>query len=299
MGKEQKRAKFVFFSYMWMTLGAFLAALSIRAFLYPNHLIDGGIVGISLILGRLTNDAFISIFIILLNLPFVYLAFRHIRKNFVIQMTYATILFAIFLGILDTDKIHYAGDSIEIIALGGAILGIGAGLIIRSGGCLDGSEILGIIVNKRTGFTVGQVVLVFNIFVFGLYGLLFFDWHIAVKSLLTYIVAFKMIDLVIVGLEELKAVQIISQKSTKVAEAIMERLGLGLTITLGKGGFSKDEREILNVVVERLDLSDLKELILNEDPAAFISVTNIYEVQYGRKSGLSRYKKHKRNISLF
>src|SRR3990167_64605 len=265
MGKEQKRAKFVFFSYMWMTLGAFLAALSIRAFLYPNHLIDGGIVGISLILGRLTNDAFISIFIILLNLPFVYLAFRHIRKNFVIQMTYATILFAIFLGILDTDKIHYAGDSIEIIALGGAILGIGAGLIIRSGGCLDGSEILGIIVNKRTGFTVGQVVLVFNIFVFGLYGLLFFDWHIAVKSLLTYIVAFKMIDLVIVGLEELKAVQIISQKSTKVAEAIMERLGLGLTITLGKGGFSKDEREILNVVVERLDLSDLKELILNED----------------------------------
>lgn len=299
MHSEPKKISKLIINYIWMILGSFLAALSIRAFLYPNHLIDGGVVGISLILGRLTSDAFISLFLILMNLPFLYLAYRHIRKSFVIQMVIATVLFAIFLIVLDMDFLHYEGDVLEIIVLGGAILGIGVGLIIRNGGCLDGSEILGIIINKRMGFTVGQVVLVFNIFVFTLYGLIFLDWHIAVQSLLTYIVAFKMIDLVIVGLDELKSVQIISSRSSEVSQAIMDELGLGLTITLGKGGYTKGEREILNVVVERLDLSDLKELVLRRDPEAFISVSNIYEVLYGRKSGIHKYRKQKKSFPFF
>ena len=269
--------------YFGIALGSFLAALAIRVFLYPNHLIDGGVVGIALILGRLTSDRFISLYLILLNLPFVYLAYKYIRRTFVIQMLIAISIFAFFLSWLEIVP-PFHGDSLEIIALGGAILGIGAGLIIRYGGCTDGSEILGIIANKRFGFTVGQVVLVFNFFVFASYGVIFLDWHIAVKSLLTYIVAFKMIDLVIVGLDEIKSVSVISSKSEELSAAILEELGLGLTITNGRGGYSGEERNILNIIVERLDLADLKDLILKIDQKAFISISNIYEVVYSHKS---------------
>lgn len=281
-------------------LGSFFAALAIRAFLYPYHLIDGGVVGISLILGRLTNDAMISVYIVLVNLPFIYLAYRFIRKTFVIQMSIAVLFFALFMIVLDGIP-YYQGDSLEIIVLGGAILGVGSGLIIRNGGCLDGSEILGIIVNKRFGFTVGQVVLFFNVFVFVGYGLIFLDWHIAVKSLLTYIVAFKMIDLVIVGLEEIKSVTIISSRPNAVKEAVLRDLGLGVTITHGKGGYSGEEKELLTVIVERLDLSDLKEVVLEVDDSAFLSISNIYEVVYGRTkvAPVRKLRSKRRNKKLF
>jgi uncharacterized membrane-anchored protein YitT (DUF2179 family) len=295
LGITKKKPLQLVAEYFGIALGAFLGALAIRVFLYPNQLIDGGVVGIALILGRLTNDSFISLYLILLNIPFVYLAYRYIRRTFVIQMLIAIVLFAFFLSWLEIVP-PFHGDSLEIIAIGGAILGIGAGLIIRFGGCTDGSEILGIIANKRFGFTVGQVVLVFNFFVFTSYGLIFLDWHMAVKSLLTYIVAFKMIDLVIVGLEEIKSVTVISTKSKEMSAAILEELGLGLTITSGRGGYTGEERNILNVIVERLDLADLKELILKIDQSAFISISNIYEVVYSHKSQRKPFRtkrKHK------
>ena len=152
---------------------------------------------------------------------------------------------------------------------------------------------MAILINRKKGFTVGQVVLVINIFIFGAYGWIFQDWHIALKSLMTYIVAFKMIDMVIVGLDELKSVLIISSKPKELSEAIMTELGLGLTIMHGKGGFSGNAREILFVIVERLDLSDLKELILREDPTAFIAIENLHEVVYGKHAYVP-YKKKQR-----
>ncbi|GAB4189229.1 MAG: hypothetical protein Tsb0015_09840 [Simkaniaceae bacterium] len=196
-------------------------------------------------------------------------------------MLIAVVLFAIFLTVLQAAP-DFDGDALEIIVIGGAILGIGAGLIIRNGGCLDGTEIMAIIVNRKKGFTVGQVILVVNIFIFSAYGLIFQDWHIALRSLMTYIVAIKLMDLVIVGLDELKSVIIISGESEKVSKAIMHDMGLGLTVLYGRGGYSKEQRELLFVIVERLDLADLKEITLREDPKAFIAVENLHEVVYGR-----------------
>lgn len=277
-------------TFVWIALGAFLAALAIRIFLFPHELIDGGIVGIALILTRIYGGDYLSYFLILLNIPFIYLAYKFIRRTFVAHMLIAVLLFAAFLFGMSNLK-PFDGEDLEIIVFGGALLGIGVGLIIRYGGCLDGTEILAIIINRKKGFTVGQVVLVFNIFIFGAYGWIFHDWHIALKSLMTYVVAFKMIDLVIVGLDELKSVLIISSKPKELAEAIMTELGLGLTIMHGKGGFSGDAREILFVIVERLDLSDLKELILREDPGAFMAIENLHEVVYGKTPQLPYKKK--------
>lgn len=295
---KKKSLRQIFLAYLWIAVGSFLAALSIRVFLFPSNIIDGGIVGISLIYARLLGDTYVSVVLVLLNLPFLYLAYKHIRKTFVIQMSIAVVLFAVFLSVCELIP-PFQGEMLEIIVIGGAILGVGVGLIIRNGGCIDGTEILAIIINHKKGFTVGQVVLVINIFIFVAYGAIFQDWHIAFGSLMTYIVAFKMLDLVIMGLDELKSVLIISSKPKELTEIIMHELGLGLTIMYGRGGYTGDAREILFVIVERLDLSDLKELILRVDPGAFMAVQNLHEVVYGKEAKLAAYKlKRKKHKSI-
>lgn len=280
-------------SYFWITLGAFLAAVSIRIFLYPNNLIDGGVIGISLIYAKMFGDKSLPIILLILTVPFIWLSYRHIRKTFVIQMGIAVLLFAGFLAVLELVP-PFEGEMLEIIVIGGAILGVGVGLIIRNGGCLDGTEILAIIINRKKGFTVGQVVLFINVFIFAAYGWIFKDWHIAFGSLMTYIVAFKMMDLVIMGLDELKSVLIISSRPKELAELIMHEMGLGLTVMYGRGGYTGDAREILFVIVERLDLSTLKELVLRDDPGAFMAVENLHEVIYGKAAKLAAYKKKRK-----
>lgn len=270
-------------TYFWMAIGAFLAAFALEVFFIPNSLIDGGIVGVAMIFGNVFGKEVIPYLLLLLNLPFLILAYRSIGKQFVIHMIVATLLFSVALVLIPhVMPIQFHGDSLEVVVIGGALLGIGLGLIIREGGCLDGTEILGIIINRRAGFTVGQVVLFCNIFVFGAAGFVFQDWHPPLMSLITYIVVIKIMDSVIVGLDETKSVIIISSKSKAIADAIIHELGLGLTVMYGRGGFSGDEREILYVIAERLQLAELKELIIREDPHAFIAIENLHEVSYGK-----------------
>lgn len=284
-------------SYLGITMGAFVAAAAIRVFLVPNDLIDGGVIGISLILGRLYGNAYLSFFLIILNVPFIYLAYRFIRRSFVIHMFAAIVLFAIFLGVLQKLP-SFAADPLEAIVIGGALLGAGAGLIIRNGGCTDGTEILAILINRTKGFTVGQVIFFINIFIFAAYGWIFQDWHIALRSLMTYIVAFKTMDIVIAGLEELKSVLIMCSKPDKLSKIITHELGLGLTFIKGKGGYSGEDRDILFIIVERLDLAELKEIVLREDPAAFIAIENLHEVAYGKAAkAISMRRKNRRSFA--
>lgn len=274
----------LFFDYFFLSIGAFFAAFAIEVFLIPNNLIDGGIVGVAMIMGNLFGQKFLPLFLVLLNLPFLYMAYKFIGKTFLWHMLIATIIFAsslIFIRQAMTLEFH--GDTLEVVVIGGAILGIGIGLIIRYGGCIDGTEILGLIINKKTGFTVGQVVLVCNVFVFGTAGIVFQDWHPPLLSLIMYVVVIKIMDAVIVGLDETKSVIIISSHSKAIAEAIIHELGLGLTIMYGRGGFSGDAREILYVIAERLQLAELKELIFREDPSAFIAIENLHEVANGNQ----------------
>lgn len=278
--------------YFFIALGGFLAAFGIQVFLIPNRLIDGGMVGIAMILGNLFGKELIPYFLLILNLPFLYIAYRSIGKSFLLHMLFAVLSFGISMVLINkfAPIAFTGGDPLEVVVIGGAILGLGFGLIIRYGGCVDGTEILGIIINKRLGFTVGQVVLVCNVFIFAACGLVFRDWHPPLLSLITYMVVIKIMDSVIVGLDETKSVLIISSKSKAIADAIVHELGLGLTIMYGRGGFSGDEREILYVIAERLQLADLKELIHREDPGAFIAIENLHEVATGNREVLGKKK---------
>jgi uncharacterized membrane-anchored protein YitT (DUF2179 family) len=285
-------------SLLGMTVGAFFAAMAIRIFLIPNELIDGGVIGISLILARLYGSSYLSYFLLILNIPFIYLAYRYIRRSFVLHMLAAIVIFAIFLFFMEKLP-SFGADPLEAIVIGGAMLGAGAGFIIRHGGCTDGTEILAILINRKKGFTVGQVILFINIFIFAAYGWIFNDWHIALRSLMTYIVAFKMMDIVIAGLEELKSVLIMCAKPEKLSKIITHELGLGLTFIKGKGGYSGEDRDILFVIVERLDLAELKEIVLREDPSAFIAIENLHEVAYGKTAKTAMRRKARRGFKGF
>ncbi|HRD54874.1 MAG TPA: YitT family protein [Parachlamydiaceae bacterium] len=273
------------FLYFCLTLGAMLSAFALQVFFVPNKLIDGGITGIAMIFANVFGLKLLPLFLLLFNLPFLYLAYRSIGKTFLIHMIYAVLVLVASIGFIEHfTSLEFKGESLEFVVIGGALLGIGLGLVIRFGGCLDGTEILGIIINRKTGFTVGQVVLVCNIFVFGTAGLVFQDWHPPLLSLITYIVVIKVMDGVIVGLDETKSVLIISEKSKAISDAIIHELGLGLTIMYGRGGFSGDEREILYVIAERLQLADLKDVVLREDPKAFMAIEDLHEVANGKQT---------------
>lgn len=295
-------------NFFWLILGSFLAALSIKIFLLPNDIYDGGFLGISMLCSFLLgDDNYMPYFLIAFNTPFMLLAYKELGKTFVLQMFFAIFAFWGMCAMIEyLDWQPFEGDPIEIIVAGGLILGIGIGLIIRKGASLDGAEILSIIINHRQGIPVGQIYLFFNIFVFLAAGQVYQEIHVPLRSLMMFMVASKVMDGVIVGLEETKSVKIISSKSKQVADAIMKELSLGLTILYGRGGFSGQDREILYVVIERLQLAELKDVIYREDPLAFIAIENLHEVVNGRVESPTHnqpsvlqhvYKKPKRQAS--
>jgi uncharacterized membrane-anchored protein YitT (DUF2179 family) len=306
MHNEQIRAHFAkvfahFWNILWLVAGCALAAFAIKIFFIPNNLIDGGTVGLAMILSRLIGVQWLPVLIVFFTLPFVVFASKVIGRMFVISTIIAVSAFAACLFIIP-HLFHtpFYGDAIEVVVIGGGILGVGIGIIIRCGGCLDGTEILGLIANRRWGFTVGQIVFFCNIIVFSTAGLVFQAWHPPLMSLITYIVVARVLDFVLVGLDETKSVLVISSKYKDIEKAVMHELGIGLTVMYGRGGFSGESREILYIITERLRLTELKELIYSIDPMAFIAIESLHEVSSGRNRGKAfRKKKPSKRRLLF
>ena len=274
------------FNIVWIMVGCALSAFAIKIFFIPNNLIDGGTVGLAMILGRLVGIEWLPALIVLFTLPFAIFASKLIGRLFVANAIIAIASFAAFLFLMP-HLFHtpFHGETLEVVVIGGGILGVGIGIIIRGGGCLDGTEILGLIANRRWGFTVGQIVFFCNIIVFGTAGFVFQDWHPPLMSLITFIVVARVLDFVLVGLDETKSVLVISSKFQEIEKAVMHELGIGLTVMYGRGGFSGESREILYIITERLRLAELKELIYSIDPMAFIAIESLHEVSSGRNRG--------------
>jgi uncharacterized membrane-anchored protein YitT (DUF2179 family) len=296
-GATAKKSIFHWLStFFWMAIGSLIYAVAIKILLPPFQLIDGGIVGISMICAYIFGSKTLSFFLVVLNLPFIVLAYRQIGRTFVLLMVLALAMLSFFCWLLGNAP-PFEGDVLEVIVFGGLFLGIGVGLVIRMGGAFDGTEILAILVNRKYGFTVGQVVFFFNIFIFAAAGIVYQDWHSALRSFMTYIVAYKIMDAVIVGLEEMKSVTIISEEPRRLADLLIHELGLGVTIMYGRGGYSGAEQEIIYVIAERLQLAELKNLVHREDPNAFLAIENLHEVVSGRQ-GVHATRKSKKRQEL-
>lgn len=277
MPKGNQTAKLIK-KYVLLFLGSILAAVGLEIFLVPNNIIDGGIVGISIMASYITKLP-LGVFILLLNAPFFMLGYNQIGKTFAISTLFSVVSLSAWVSILHPIP-GLTQDPFLAAIFGGIILGIGVGVIIRYGGSLDGTEIVAIILDRRTGFSVGEIVMFFNLFILTGAGFLL-GWDKAMYSLVAYFIAFKLIDITIEGLDESKAVMIISDKSEEVAEKLMARLGRGVTWLHGQGGYSGEQRSVLYVVITRLEISKLKSIIEDVDENAFVTFSNVHEVMGG------------------
>ncbi len=265
--------------YIFLFIGSVLAATGLEIFLIPNNIIDGGIVGISIITSYLTKLP-VSLFIIVFNIPFLFLGYKQIGKTFVFSSLFSVVSFSFWVSVFHPIP-ELTSDILLASVFGGIVLGIGVGIIIRYGGSLDGTEMVAIIINKRTSFSVGEMVMFFNVFILSSAGLVF-GWNHAMYSLIAYFIAYKVIDIIIEGLDETKAAIIISESGEEIAKAITARLGRGVTFLDGKGGFSKNEKTILYSVVTRLEVSKLKSIIYDKDESAFVTINDVSEVMGGK-----------------
>ena len=265
--------------YLLLTLGAIVYAAGLETFFVPNNLIDGGIVGVSMMISYLT-DTPLSVFVVLLNIPFLYLGYKQIGKTFTISTLYSIVVLALAIQYFHTTP-NITYDIFLATIFGGIVVGLGVGMIIRYGGSVDGTEIVAIISDRKTELSVGETVMIINLFILSSAGLVF-GWERAMYSLIAYFIAYKVMDLVISGLEESKGVMIVSDKSDDLAETLLARLGRGVTILHGEGAYTNEPKRILYTGVTRLEVAKLKAIVKEKDPSAFLSIYNINDVVGGR-----------------
>lgn len=262
-----------------ITLGAVIFAVGLEGILIPNDVIDGGIVGISLMLSKLTSIG-LGVFLFALNIPFFILGYKQIGKTFLFGTLYGVVVLSLATTLLHNIPI-LIDDQLLAPVFGGIMLGIGVGIVIRNGGVLDGTETLAILVEKKTPFTVGEIIMVFNLIIFA-FAALVFNPTSALYSILTYYIAFKTIDLVVKGFDDMKSAHIVSNNSEELANAINNRLGRGVTFLNGEGAYSKYDKRIILAVFTRLEEAKMKDIIHDVDPEAFIIITDVAEVRGGR-----------------
>ena len=271
-GKMIKKAFFI-------VLGAFIMAVGLELFLVPNSVIDGGITGISIMLSYISGVK-LGIFVLLLNIPFFYLGYKHIGKTFAFSTLFGIAMLSLFISLLHGAP-KFTGDVLLAAIFGGIIIGVGIGIVMRNGGTLDGTETLAVLFSKNLPFSVGEIIMFINLFILGTAGFVY-SWDRAMYSLLAYFVASKTIDVVILGLEESKSVWIISDKHKEIGEALLARLGRGVTYLNGEGAYSGDDKKVILCIITRLEEAKLKGIVDEIDPEAFLAIGNVAEVRGGR-----------------
>lgn len=262
-------------SLILITLGAVMSAVALELILIPNSMIDGGMNGISIIINTLFGGS-LGIIIFLVNLPFLILGYKQLGKKFIIKAGYGMILFSILLEVCH-NYTPLIDDTLLATVYGGILLGVGCGLIIKEGGCLDGTEIIAIIINRKKSVSVGQVVFVFNVFIYGA-AIFVLGAERALYSLLTYFVSYKVIDMVSDGLNSAKAAFIITDDGKEIADEILKKLGRTVTVLSGEGIISHGDKRVLYTVITRFEVSILKDILNEVDESSFVTIFDVSEI---------------------
>ena len=265
-----------------ISLGVLSAAFGLKGFLLPNRFIDGGVTGISLIITELTKWP-LSLLLIAVNIPFLFLGLKHLGKEFVVKSILAIAGLALCVHYITFPII--TSDKLLIAVFGGFFLGAGIGLAIRGGAVIDGTEVLAIHLSKKTGLSIGDVMMIFNILIFSV-GAYYFSMETAMYAILTYLAAAKTVDFVIRGIEEYTGVTIISKESDSVRKMITHELKRGATSYVGQGGYAQDGESLVNynilfTVLTRLEVAKLKSEVNAIDPNAFVIMSSIKDTRGG------------------
>ncbi len=274
-------------NFIMLTIGTIIAAFALEQFLIPNTILDGGITGISIIIYKLTNIP-LSILVVALNIPFLYAGYRNLGKKFLVRAIYSMLTFSLFLSFFEVFK-PFTEEILLATVFGGALLGLGVGLIIKCGGCNDGTESVAIVISKKTNLSVGQIVLVFNLIIYGVAGFIF-GFDRAMYSLLTYVITFKVIDFVSEGLEQAKAAMIITDKGSSISKEIYKKLGR-TTTTLKAKGLISGEKEVMYCVLTRIEIFELRHIVEEMDESAFVTITDVSDIIGNHIKSTNKIKK--------
>ncbi len=264
-----------------ITAGIFSAAFGLKGFLLTNHFIDGGATGISLLLSIVLKMP-LPLFIILVNIPFIYLAYKTVGKIFAIKTSLAITGLSIVLATVTFPNV--TDDNLLVAIFGGFFLGAGIGLAVKGGSVIDGTEVLAIDLSRKLSTTLGDIIILINIIIFSA-AAYFLSIEAAMYSMITYLSASKTLDFIAEGIEEYIGVTIISKQFEKIRQMIAERMGRGLTVYNGKRGYGKSgdtlEIDIIFTVVTRLELSKLNVELEKIDPDAFVIMSAIKDTKGG------------------
>lgn len=271
----KKNVKSQLISLMYLTLGAVTAAFSIEEFLSPNNIFDGGIVGVAMIMDRFINLR-LGTLIILLNIPFVILCFKVLGKQFLVKYVYAVVVFSAMTEVFK-DMPNMTEDTLLATVFGGLSLGIGVGLVLRGGGCLDGTEILAVIMTRNMTLSVGQIILAFNAVIYFFAGVVF-GADRGMYSLLMYIITSRIIDVVEVGLDRAFAVMMITDHGQELSDRIYEELGRTVTFLHGRGYMSSESKDVLYCVVTRAEIFSIKKIVNEVPGSAFSTISEVTEI---------------------
>lgn len=264
-----------------ITLGIFSATFGFKGFLLTNHFIDGGATGISLLVSALT-DIPLSLLIIGVNLPFIILGYRIMGQAFAIKTALAITGLSVCLATVSFPDV--TTDNLLVAVFGGFFLGAGIGLSVRGGAVIDGTEVLAIYLSRKFGTTIGDIIVVINVLIFGA-AAYFLGIEIALYSMITYLAASKTLDFIVEGIDEYIGVTIISSRSEKMRQMIIDKMGRGVTVYSGKGGYGKrgetKEVDIIYTVITRLELNKLNTEIEKIEPTAFVVMNSIKDTKGG------------------
>ncbi|WP_295654435.1 YitT family protein [uncultured Mucilaginibacter sp.] len=277
------KAKYIIKDVVLIAFGILSAGMGIKGFLLSTHFIDGGVTGISMLLANITNIS-TSVFIFVINIPFVILGYNKLGTRFAIKSALAITGLSLCIAFIHYPDVTH--DKLLTAVFGGFFIGVGIGLAMRGGAVLDGTEIAALLVSKKTHILkVSDFILLLNVFIFGA-ALFFLGVEPALYSILTYLAASQMVDFILNGIEQYTGITIVSVKSEEIRVAIIETLGRGVTIYEGKSGYGKDglinePRDIIFTVATRLEIPALKNIILRTDPKAFIVQQSIEDTTGG------------------
>jgi len=270
-----------FKDFILVTAGIFSAAFGFKGFLLSNEFVDGGATGISLLISNTTGFP-LYLLIICVNIPFIFMGYRVVSKAFAIKTALAIIGLALVVANVEFPDV--TDDNILVAVFGGFFLGAGIGLAVRGGAVIDGTEILAIFLSRKLGTTIGDIIILINIFVFSAAAYLL-SIEIAMYSMITYLSASKMLDFIVEGIDEYMGVTIVSIHYQEIRKMIIEKMGRGITVYKGDKGFGTrgelSEVNILFTVITRLEMNKLNTEIQTIDPNAFVVMNSIKDTKGG------------------
>lgn len=270
-----------------LTIAGFINAFGITVFLMPVKLYDSGISGTSMLLSQITPPQLtLSMFLLILNIPLFIFGYKKQGKLFTLYSLYTVFMYSLGAWLI-TDVLPIdvsfasplAGDDLLLCAIfGGLISGVGSGLTIRFGGAIDGIEVMAVVFAKKIGITVGTFVMVYNVILYVICGFVFDSWILPLYSIVTYGAGLKTIDFIVEGIDRSKAAMIVTGKPDEICRVLSETFESGMTKISVKGGYSNTDKTMIYFILDRFQISKMRDIVHNIDKGAFITITEVADV---------------------